>query len=78
MDIDPQHRKTLQDIEIVLTNSAAEIADMKDYYEAEYNALSDDEEERDSAQALKKFVEELEEICDRLDITITDVGALLV
>ena len=77
MDIDPQHRKTLQDIEVVLTNSAAEIVDMKSYYEAEFDNLSEDEQETENGEALQKLILELEEICDRLDLTILDVGALL-
>ena len=77
MDIDPQHRKTLQDVEVVLTNSAAETAEMKDYYEAEFDSLSEDERETENGEALQKLITELEEICDRLDLTIIDVGALL-
>jgi hypothetical protein len=77
MDIDPQHRKTLQDIEVMLTNSAAEITDMKDYYESEFDNLSESEQETENGEALKKLITELEEVCDKLDSSIIDVGALL-
>ena len=77
MDIDPQHRKILQNAEKALTNSASEINEIKDHYDSELDNLSEDERESEEGEAIQKIVNDLEEICDRLDLTIIDISELL-
>jgi len=77
MDLEPQHRKILQEIETMLANFAGEMTDMKEYYSDQFDDLSDDEKETAEGEYLSKLVVDMEELCDRLDLAIIDVEALL-
>ena len=74
MDIDPQHRQTLLDIEKALSPYVDEIIEMKEHYDEIFDNLPDEEKDDDEANQL---IIDLEELGDKLDSAIMSIRSLL-